>query len=244
MKIRGILLVLLLVGMPALAAEKVLVTNEWPPYVGASLKNKGFTVEILEAAFAQAGYNTEIRLLPWSEAVGQTEAGTYDAVFNAYYSKDREKSFFYSDFYTNSLVVIFKPKGSPLTYETLEDLKPYSIGCPQGYVISPAFDAATSLKKVPLADEEACLKQLAAGEVDLAVVDLAVAQYLMETSLPEISGSVEWIEPPIAIHPVFILFPKQKPESEGLRNAFNRGLERIKADGTYDRIMQGARFGN
>lgn len=35
-----------------------------------------------------------------------------------------------------------------------------------------------------------------------------------------------------------MLFPKAKPESEQLRNSFNKGLQMIKLDGTCDAILK------
>jgi polar amino acid transport system substrate-binding protein len=214
-----------------------IATLDWEPYVGKILKGEGFNTEIITEAFKRAGYTVKIDFMQWDKAIEDATKGSYDAVFPEYYSKDRAKNFIYSNFFSNSLLVFFKRKSSNITYKTLKDLTPYKIGVVKGYINTEEFDKASYLKKVEAETDEENLRKIAKGELDLIVIDKLVAQYLIKTKIPEASGKLESIEPPLIIHPLFVIFPKKLPASEKRAKEFNKAYESMEKDGSIKPIM-------
>ncbi|HVN71343.1 MAG TPA: transporter substrate-binding domain-containing protein [Desulfomonilia bacterium] len=214
-------------------------TLDWEPYVGRTLTNQGFNTEIVTEAFKRAGYTVKIDFMPFDKAIEEATEGKYDAVYPEYYSKERAQNFVYSYFFSNSLLVLYKRRSSAIIYKTLKDLSPYKIGVVKEYINPDEFDKATYLKKVEDESDEVNLRKLAKGELDLIVIDKLVAQYLIKTRLPEAEGKLEAIEPPLAIHELFVLFPKKLPNSEKLAREFNKAYESMQKDGTVKAIMAG-----
>jgi len=214
-------------------------TLDWEPYVGHMLINQGFISEIITNAFKRAGYTVEIYFMQSDKAIKEATEGRYDVVYPEYYSKDRAQNFVYSYFFYNRLLALYKRKLTAITYKTLKDLTPYKIGVVKGYINTDEFDRATYLKKIEDESDEVNLRKLANGELDLIVIDKLVAQYLIKTKIPEAENKLEAIEPPLAIHELFVIFPKNLPNSEKLAKEFNKAYKSMQKDGTIKKIMDG-----
>jgi polar amino acid transport system substrate-binding protein len=225
-----------MMGAPQAETLKI-ATTDWEPYVGKALKDEGFNAQIVTEAFKRAGYTVKIDFMQWDKAIEDATKGTYDAVFPEYYSKDRAKDFIYSNFFSNSLLVFYKRKSSNITYKTLKDLTPYKIGVVKGYINTEEFDKASYLNTVEVETDEENLRRLIKGEFDLIVIDKLVAQYLIKTKISEASGKLDSIEPPLIIHPLFVVFPKRLPASEKRAKEFNKAYESMEKDGSIKPIM-------
>ncbi|HHO76366.1 MAG TPA: transporter substrate-binding domain-containing protein [Deltaproteobacteria bacterium] len=222
----------------AMAQKTVtLATLDWQPYVGSDMLGYGFNAEIITEAYKRAGYTVKIEFLAWDDAVSKTQQGEYDGLFPEYYSKDRAEDFIYSDFFSNSLLVFFKKKGPTINYSSLKDLTPYKIGIVKGYINTEEFDSAAYLNKVEFDSDLEILNNLVKGSVDMIVIDKLVAQYLIHGNLPEAADTLESLDPPLIIHPLFIVYPKKLPGSDQKAKDFNMGLDMIMKDGTVKKIM-------
>ena len=233
------LVILSLFITPAVAQTETLrlATLDWAPYVGQSLKNKGFNAEIVTEAFKRAGHDVKIDFVAWDTAIEEAKKGNYDGVFPEYYSKERARDFVYSYFFSNSLLVFYKRSSSIITYKTLKDLTPYRIGTVKGYINTDEFDGATYLKKVEADSDEENIRRLAKGELDLIVIDKLVAQHLIKNRVPEAVGKIEAMDPPLIIHQLFVILPKRNPASEKRAKEFNKAYESMDRDGTIKDIM-------
>lgn len=241
---RKVLLFIVLLSLfsaPAYSAGRslTLVTLDWPPYSGQDLKNKGFTSEIVVASLKSMGYDVTIVFNNnWDEAFQKTKEGKYDGQFPEYYSKEKAPSYHYSNFFSQSLLVLAKKKTTKLTYKKVSDLVPFKLGLVKGYINTPEIDNATNLKKVMSDTDEDNLKRLIKNEADVIVIDKLVAQYLLKKKFPDAAAGIEFVEPPLIIQPLFLLLSRVPKDSEQVMKDFNQGLERIKKNGTFDAIMK------
>lgn len=122
--------------------------------------------------------------------------------------------------------------------KNLHELAPYKIGVVKGYINTAEFDAAKFLKKVESDSDEANLKKLLNKELDIIVIDKLVAQYLIQKHMPVAAAQLEPMDPPLIIHPLFLLFPKKNPNSRKTCDDFNKGFDMIPKDGTANTIMK------
>jgi polar amino acid transport system substrate-binding protein len=229
----------------AMAADKdlTLVTLDWQPYSGQQLKNKGFTLEIVAAAFKKVGYNVKyVFNNDWEDAYKKLDKGMYDGMCPEYYTKAKESTLLFSDFFSESLLTLAFNKGLNLKYAGVKDLIPYRLGVVKGYFNTPEIDSATNLKKVIAATDEENLNNLITKKVDVIVIDRLVAQYFFDTKYQKSKLLIGFIDKPLMIHPLFVLFPKSLKESGQRVKDFNRGLEEIKKDGTYKAIMKASGY--
>ncbi len=75
-------LALSLANSLCLAGERKLeiATIEYPPYYGKDLENGGFMTEIVVEALKRAGYDAEIKFLPWKHALEGIKAGKHNGM--------------------------------------------------------------------------------------------------------------------------------------------------------------------
>lgn len=215
-----------------------LAVLNWNPYAGEKLENYGFGAEIISEAFSRSGYTTEFHFMPWMRALKDTEIGKYDAVCFGYYSKQRAKTYAFSEPYAQSSLVLYKHKDSQISYSTLEDLKPYQIGVVRGFVNTVEFDSADYLQKQEVHNEVLNMKKLLNKRVDLIVIDKFIAQYLLNTMFKENKEDFEALEPPLETKPLYLMFSRNVKKFVQKLEDFNLGLQKIESDGTIDIIME------
>ena len=214
-----------------------LSTVHWPPYTDEDAPGGGFITEILTAAYAEVGYQIKVSFIPWGRAVKDTRAGLYHGVFPAYYSEERSRQFTLSDSIATGELGFFSRSNPLVSYEKLEDLKPYKIGVVRGYVNTDEFDQANYLEKSPANTDEQNLRKLLKGRIDLAVVDKLTGTSLINSKIPEAKGKLSYIQPPLQVRKLFILFSKAEGQPGNLASLFNQGLAKMKTTGLYDKIL-------
>lgn len=213
---------------------------EWPPYVGASLNQNGFVAEIVETAWKKRNYDISMNFLPIKRAVASTKDGLYMAMF-PYIQVDMENDndLLLSDPFAGTAIVLYRKKSDkPLEYTKLEDLKQYTFGTVLGFSYTPEFDNAAYIKKDQARADKLSFMKLEKGRVDIVIADKYVADNLFRNELAGIAGSIEQIDPPFSVRPIYVAFSKSHPDSAKMVKEFNLGLREIKRDGTLNTIME------
>lgn len=216
-----------------------LASTEWPPYSSASLNSGGFTTAIVTAAFIASGYEVKVQFLPWARVLTTTEAGEVDGMFPSYYAPQRESYAVFSDFFASGPVVLFKKKSSDVTFDTYDDLKPYSIGVVRGYVNGEEFDARTDLKKMEANNDKANFAKLINDRLDLVVADKWVGADILQSSFPADKDQIDFLPKMLDDKKLYVAFSKAAPDHTQKLKDFNDGLRKIRDNGTYDEIMRG-----
>ena len=238
------LIMLVVTAGTVAAGNTIRITSvPWPPYYGQFLDNYGIGPHVIKAVYEKIGRTPQFNFQAWATALKDGQEGKHDAVCNAYFSEERTKIFFMSDPYLESEIVFFKRKGESITWSTLEDLKPYRIGVVRGYANSEEFDSADFLKKKEARSDLLNIKSLILKQTDLIVLDKLVAFQVNNTKLfGREKDAIEPLTPPLYVHKLHLLFSRANPESEKLVKEFNQGLQEIKQDGTYKKIMDSYGF--
>jgi ABC-type amino acid transport substrate-binding protein len=222
------------------AADKTLslATLDWEPYVGHNIPNGGFISEIVTAAFKRAGYTVKVSFVPWARVLKDVKKGAYDAGYPAYYTDDRTAIYAFSRPLANSTLGFLKRKDKNISYHSLSDLKGYAIAVVRGYVNTPDFDAAEYLNKQIADSDLQNIRKLSKERVDLVVVDKFTAQALISKHFPGPPAIFDFMDPPLQIKPLFVLFSRNVPGYEERLKEFNTALAQINADGTVAEILK------
>jgi polar amino acid transport system substrate-binding protein len=222
----------------SLAAERTLniVATEFPPYYGKDLENNGFFTEIVREAFKRSGYDVEIKFLPWKRAMQGTVSGRYDGLYSVWRRPEREEWSVFSDDLPANELGFYKRKSDKISFDSLDDLKSYTIGLVRGYAVPPGFDEA-GLKTFLGDNDEMNLRKLYRGRVDLVLIDRIMAQYIIDKKLPEAASELEWLDPAIHVDTQHLVISKKTPDHDAILADFNKGLATMKADGTMKEIM-------
>jgi polar amino acid transport system substrate-binding protein len=217
----------------AASAQTVSLTSlEWPPYTGDALAEKGASVKIAEAAFEAAGKQLEVAFYPWVRAVETAKQDeNFLGYFPEYYAKEIEADFIFSERMGDSPLGFIQQAANPVQWETLNDLKGVSIGTVQGYVNTAEFDemAASGALNIDAATDDATnIKKVAAGRLDLAVIDKYVFEYLISTdpALGKLKDKISFNDKLLELKGLHICF-RRSPEGQSMADAFNAGLAKI-----------------
>lgn len=218
-----------------------LASTDYPPYFSPALRNDGVVGAITRAALAKRGYSVQLHYRPWSRLMAEVQAGSFDGVMAVWYSPEREQYLYYSQPLVYTSMGFYTRVDQPLAVAPLSALKPYTIGTVRGYKNPPAFDAAR-LKVEAANDDLTNLRKLAAGRLDLVLIDRALAGYLLPQLAPGMAERIHWQGPPIARMPLHLGFYRGNKSGEQLTRQFNLGLAELRHSGELAAILQRYRF--
>jgi polar amino acid transport system substrate-binding protein len=242
-------------ALPAADAPRktvALATTEWAPYIGQEMPEFGYVHILATRAFALAGYDVEIRFYPWARALALAREGNVAGLLPEYYDAGRTGEFAYSDAFPGGPVGFYARRDRKLKLPpslatkpaaALATLKHLRFGVVRGYLNAPAFDTAPGLSRDEARDDLTNLRKLYHGRVDAIVIDRHVAEHLLRTAVPEFAAELEYLEPPLARHSLYVAFSRGAKDHEELRRAFNRGLEELELSGELAAIRRRAGLG-
>lgn len=218
----------------AIAEQTVRLTSlDWAPYTGAALPEGGETTRLLRQVFAEIGYQLQVDFLPWSNAVNQVVSGVNGHL--AYYPEYpvQDSKLLLSGAIGYSELGLVESVEKPLLLTNFLALANYRFGVVQDYLNMSELDrliTANRLRpKINMSDKDNVL-QVARGELDAAVIDKRVLQFLLkhDADIKVIAaGKVQFsqsLQEHKSLHLVFLA----NNENRKLIQQFNQQLQRHK----------------
>jgi polar amino acid transport system substrate-binding protein len=192
----------------------------------------GFEIDLISAIAKAAGFETTFQSVSWDKIFSGLERGDYDAVVSSVaITPVRQATYDFSNSYFNAGQITVVALESGATELTKLGGKP--VGVLAGTAGASAVEAALGKGDEKTYDEigqafEDLFNRRLAG----LVVDLPVAvQYVLRNE--KYKDSFKMIGEPLTDENYGVVVKKGNTELLALINA---GLEKIKADGTYDKI--------
>ncbi|ETR68051.1 MAG: amino acid ABC transporter periplasmic protein [Candidatus Magnetoglobus multicellularis str. Araruama] len=116
----------------------------------------------------------------------------------------------------------------------------YRIGVTRGYAYTKEFwEAGESgmLKLAVVAHDVQNIRKLLAGRIDIFPLEYAVFLSLITKQFdPDVAQKIGFHPKSLVEESTCLLFPKIREDSEKLMNIFNQGLNKLKQDGTYEKL--------
>ena len=223
----------------ASSSAVLVVSGEYAPYVSEHLPNYGLVTEIITAAFAEMEQTPTYEFYPWLRAEQAVQAGDAWGVYPYFYTEERAEIYAYSETLIEAPMPFFyyKPNTDPVEWELLEDLRSYSVIGVLGYFYQDDFMAA-ELNAEYVSSEESALRMLQAGRGDFLPLDLLVGRSLIQEHFPDEADNFAILDNPLTVSPSHVMVLKNDPESLAILAQFNEALQKIKANGTYDEILE------
>ena len=223
-------------------ADKIKIGTEgaYPPFNSVTADGKviGFDADIANALCAKMKAECEIVTQDWDGIIPGLIAKKYDAIIASMSITDERKKQvdFTNPYYKTALTFVAK-KGSGITEINADALKGKTIGAQAGTTQADFITAAypdIELKSYPTQDEVNL--DLVNGRLDFGVSDLLPMMDWIEKSKDgtccELVGKPV-LDPQYAGQGAGIAI---RQEDDTLREAFNKALDEIVADGTYKAI--------
>ncbi len=222
---------------PALAGEvRVGIGRSISPYVIPD-ELRGLEYDVAKEALAAEGHRLVPEFLPLAREVKAFEGGQIDAMLTQRPGGLPHAA--YSDVYVVYRNYAITLESRDLAINGLADLADKSVLAFQNAALylGPEFKAVAAANPNYREDskQQAQPTLLFLDRVDVVVADSKIFNWFANQS--EVRAKVDTSQP-LRYHP---LFPPTEYRvafrDAGLRDAFNRGLARLRADGQYDRIV-------
>ncbi len=229
--------------------ELNIASLEWPPYYSANLHNGGVLTDIVTQAFKRAGHTPAIKYYPWKRAVSLAETARADILVGAYYSKEAEESFLFSQpFYSTYVGLVALKSLGVEEYKNLEDLSSYRIGINNGYTYGKEFSEADFLSKHTISNAQSSILMLFSDRLHLVAMPFNVFTYELNkigshNALNQKGiNDIVYLYPPLTRYSLHIAVSRNLKDHKTLISDFNKGLISLKSDGTYNDILKAHGF--
>ncbi len=237
----SLMIVLFAAGTCFGATEITAASDPWPPFTNPDTPEQGLSLEVARSAFETQGYTIAMNFVPWARAENGVREGTYDILTNMWMTESRKQDFLFSEPYAENQIKFIKRKGEPFVYTGLESLKGLTVGVVRGYGYGDDFWNAPDFEREEANDLVTNVKKVVAGRVDLTLEDEIVARYILSQKAPELLEQIEFTQGSLSSNKLYVTAGLKHPKHQELVEAFNKGLEEIKANGTYNAIF--AKYG-
>lgn len=244
--IRNLLPILLLALSGMARSEAVVVVEHWPPWEIADPETgritRGVAVELAREVFTRMGVELRFEDVPWQRAVPRIAEGSADIIPMITRTANRSRHIvFTKPVYTDQLLMVTAAgQGSAerCNWQQPEALRNRTIGLTRDYVYGPAWSALMKDRRFTTTRSNTDLthlKQAITGRVDLSL------QYysFLESSLARTEVDQDALvicRPAISHTPLHFGISRASPLAERV-DEFNRVLEQMKADGSYQAIL-------
>jgi polar amino acid transport system substrate-binding protein len=221
--------------------KKIRIGTEgaYPPFneMTASGELTGFDIDIAKALCEKMKAECEFVTQDWNGIIPALQAGKYDAIIASMSITDeRKQQVDFTTKYYNTPPAIAVPKDSKLTEATAEALTGVTLGAQQSTTHSNYAEAklpGAELKLYPSAEEYKL--DLQSGRIDAAIDDVVVLSQWVATPEGACCKVLGTLAPDPVINGEGAGIAVRKGEDE-LREAFNKAIGEIRADGTYEAI--------
>ena len=224
---------------PAFAAERVRIATEgaYPPFnmKNASGELIGFDVDIARALCDAMQADCEIVSQDWDGIIPGLLARKYDAIIASMsITEERKRQVAFTDRYYSNYLRFVAPKGSTLDI-TNDGLRGRNLGAQRATIAAQYLeDNLRRSANIKVYDtQEAAYLDMKSGRLDALLSDVYPAHDWL--SKPENDG-FDFIGKEIDIDDKIGIAVRKGDRD--LRESFNRALQQIRDDGTYQRINQ------
>lgn len=236
------LLLIFPIPMPqafAKAQKLAIAATDWAPLTSAEMERNGLLADITSEALKRVGYEIEIVILPWKRALEMTKKGRYDGLLGASYLEERAADFIYPTYAWRTYSYFHALKRSRTwSYTNLKSLCPATVGILIGSFHRRSLLESGCLKVHENSSIHQSLQMLMRGRIDLYLAVPEVLHHYIDKEFPEAEGDIITLRPAYVEDKVYLVFPKTLPQSAALAKDYDRGIEMIKADGTYAEIVK------
>ncbi|MDM8545445.1 transporter substrate-binding domain-containing protein [Candidatus Venteria ishoeyi] len=209
--------------------------NHYAPFADSSLSGGGMSVEVVKAAFNAVGRRAYVAFMPWRRGFIGVQRRSYAGTFPHFRSAELAEEFYFSDSLYPIQQRIYVSAGSKIDFNTLDDLTSYRLCSPIGHTIDKGLQKridTAAISVISPSSTKLCAKMLEKNRVDFMALDETVYRYMFK------GFKLKAVGRPLQRADLFLLLPKQDPESKTLLQEFNAGLAVIKKSGQFDKIVK------
>lgn len=246
------ILLVLNFALISVAGETITIASNsnTSPGWSAYSKHNGFVLHIAAEAFLLMGVQSKVEWYSaWLRAYEQTRLNEVDSTCCWFFVEERTKDFYYSDPVVEEAQVFIHLKSLRFDWETVDDLRGIKIGGNTGFHYGDAFEEAEKTGKISVdraRSYEHNLKKLLVGRTQIyPAARITVYDHMRNPFPPETVDLFTFHPKPLLKKQLHLLISKKMERNRAmyLIDSFNQGLQRLKENGTYDKILKDAETG-
>ena len=216
--------------------------NDYAPYAGSKLKDGGLVTELVRKAFLQVGKEANLTWLPWARGFAETKKGGFAATFPYSKTEERARDMLFSDPIVSLQLRVFAKGGvSKFDFSQLSGFVGSTMCLSSGATAHPKLIAMLQtgqLKRFAPMDMSVCILLVNSGEADFFVMEERVGRAALAASGLEPGAVVLADVPPLSSSDLYLVAPKHVDASKEVIEQFNRGLDELRKNGTYDQVVK------
>lgn len=224
---------------PAHAVENsvTFAVGEWAPYISES-EADSIVGTIVKEAMSAVGKTVKYDFYPWKRSYTLINEGEAAGSFPWIFTPGRSEEVLFSEtiFSADSVLFYTNPQLAGIDYSDVGRLKGLKVGGVVSYWYHDDFKAQGIRVDKSLTVTEA-MRKLLEGWVDLVPEDKRAGWALIREHFPDQAHLFRTSAPHPRAISLHAIFPKTA-EGRAMRDGFNRGLAIIRANGTFDRIVE------
>lgn len=220
-----------------------LCLSDFPPFNAAHLSEGGPLGRIAVQAFARAGLRAELRFMPWARVLKEGEAAQC-LIAGLWRNPARDQLFAYAGPYYQVELGYFTLKDLARPPERLGDAQAGRLCVQRGtYLPEPLLPVQALLQMNT--DLSGCLRMMGTGRVDMVFGARVAGQHYLDSPAGlDLRSQIAWRGPALEVKDHLLAIHKTHPQRDALIQAFNRGLAQLRADGSYQRLLQAGGLGS
>lgn len=207
---------------------------DWTPFVDNERSDQGISITLLKKAMATQGHDLDIRPMPWARSLVLLNDQKVDILPAIWYTEARDKTMTYSDSYASNRLVFIKRKDDTFEYDGKVGLKGKFIGVVRDYAYTDGFLETAGVNFSEADSFMSNVKKVIGQRVDMTLEDELVAKTIIPKPMMK---KLSFTRNALEEKPLYITCNNKNPKCSTIISAFNKGLQVLKDDGTYDQIM-------
>ncbi|BCJ99059.1 substrate-binding periplasmic protein [Anaerocolumna chitinilytica] len=223
-------------SIPEKDGKVLIVTGEYPPYVGEKLNNQGFLTEMIENTLKNCDFDYEIKFYPWARCREMVKKGLAWASYPYGDTKINRETYLLSNMIYSTEHRYYYRKdnkkfaGSAKNFDSLDDFTDFVFGGANAYWYGNRRDILNLGVKAEWAeDSDALLKMLYTRRIDFMIEDELVCKDAIHRLFPEDVNAFATLETEAKQVDYYMLASKYYPDSEKLLKEFNEEFLKTKS---------------
>lgn len=219
------------------------VEDDWPPFAWtprAGAGPQGFAVELVRAAFKEAGLTLELRAMPFGRCMREARQGVLVGCFNALDNEDTRADFLWHavPLFREPLAIFARADmPGPRSMEPA-DLAGKTVGYNRFYTYAEWFSQSRTILRVPASSDGAMLQMLHHKRVDYVVIGASVAAWRLQADSGLLGLRLRKVGEDHSNDAFWIAFSKNHVRAPAVARALDEALRRLTASGRYRELQQ------
>ena len=213
-----------------------LVTEEYPPVTYTrDGRPSGFVTDMVREIAARQGIPDNIRLTSWKNAYDMALLYPKVLLFSAERTPERESLFHWVGPVGRNSAILYAKKGSGIRINSLEDAKKLAaIATTTNWFTEQHLKREGFRNLLSSPDPRANVRQLMNGEAQLSVfTDITIPEIVSQAGY-----SMNDLEPVFTVGQTYFYIAVSKDTPVPVVQAWQSSLDKLKADGTFERIYR------